>query len=115
MPAFLNTSGPVGEEEVLAFERRHGVRLPPAYRGFLLETNGGAPKPNRVAGTKVEYLYSLAGSRDFVDLEYAQGSFSELPALHIAIGTDPVASRSCSTVPPEPWFFSIIGAARRSG
>lgn len=90
MPAFLNTSGPVGEEEVLAFERRHGVRLPPAYRGFLLETNGGAPKPNRVAGTKVEYLYSLAGSRDFVDLEYAQGSFSELPALHIAIGTDPV-------------------------
>jgi hypothetical protein len=89
MPTFLNTSGPVGEEEVLQFERRHDVHLPPAYRAFLLETNGGAPKPSRVAGTDVEYLYSLYGSRDFIDLEYAQGSFSGLPASHIAIGADP--------------------------
>jgi hypothetical protein len=89
MPTFLNTSGPVGEEEVAQFERRHDVRLPPAYRSFLLETNGGAPTPSCVAGTEVQYLYSLHGSRDFVDLEYAQGSFSDLPASHIAIGTDP--------------------------
>ncbi len=89
MPTFLNTSGPVGEEEVANFERRHDVRLPAPYRTFLLETNGGAPTPSRVAGTEVEYVYSLHGSRDFVDLEYAQGSFSDLPPLHIAIGADP--------------------------
>lgn len=89
MPTFLNTSGPVGDEEVREFERRHGVQLPSSYRSFLLETNGGAPTPSGVAGTDVQYLYSLLGSRDFIDLEYAQGSFSDIPALHIAIGSDP--------------------------
>ncbi|HEY6728002.1 MAG TPA: SMI1/KNR4 family protein [Polyangiaceae bacterium] len=89
MPTFLNTSGPVGEEEVAGFERRHNLRLPAAYRTFLLEINGGAPKPSCVAGTDLQYLYSLHASRDFIDLDYAQGSFADLPASHIAIGTDP--------------------------
>ena len=89
MPTFLNTSGPVGEEDVGEFERRHAIRLPPSYRSFLLETNGGAPKPSGVADRQVEYLYSLNGSRDSLDLEFAQGSFVDLPPLHIAIGIDP--------------------------
>lgn len=89
MPTFLNTSGPVGEEDVGEFERRHGIQLPPSYRSFLLETNGGAPKPSAVADRHVEYLYSLNGSRDSLDLEFAQGSFVDLPPSHIAVGIDP--------------------------
>jgi len=89
MPTFLNTSGPVGDEDVAEFERRHAIRLPRSYRSFLLETNGGAPKPSAVAGRQVEYLYSLNGSRDSLDLEFAQGTFVDLPPLHIAVGIDP--------------------------
>jgi ankyrin repeat protein len=35
--------------EIAAFERESGLALPPEYRGFLLQSNGGTPEPNRCA------------------------------------------------------------------
>lgn len=40
----------IGESELQAFETRHGIALPPAYRAFLLRNNGGRPEPDLVDG-----------------------------------------------------------------
>ncbi|MFL5329893.1 MAG: SMI1/KNR4 family protein [Gemmataceae bacterium] len=46
-PGFVSRGPTVGEAEVAAFEARCGFRLPPDYRRFLQEHNGGerAPAP----------------------------------------------------------------------
>lgn len=44
MRARLKSLGPpLGDDEVVTFERRLGGSLPPDYRRFLVETNGGVP------------------------------------------------------------------------
>jgi len=39
-------SPPVGEQDVLALEKKHGVCLPHQYKLFLLQNNGGRPSPS---------------------------------------------------------------------
>jgi cell wall assembly regulator SMI1 len=39
---------PVKEVEIVAFEQELGARLPSDYRKFLLEHNGGRPKPDTI-------------------------------------------------------------------
>ena len=41
LPGFVTRGPVVGEQEVAAFEARCGFRLPPDYRQFLLDQNGG--------------------------------------------------------------------------
>src|SRR4051812_8591522 len=41
LPGFVTRGPIVGEAEVAAFESRCGFRLPPDYRKFLLDQNGG--------------------------------------------------------------------------
>lgn len=38
--------GNIGESEILNFEKIIGKQLPTEYRTFLIESNGGRPKPN---------------------------------------------------------------------
>lgn len=38
-----NPHGPTSREEIAQFEARWGVLLPPEYKAFLLESNGGMP------------------------------------------------------------------------
>ena len=40
---------PATERDVAKFEKKNKLRLPAAYRGFLLRQNGGAPRPDRIA------------------------------------------------------------------
>lgn len=85
-PGFVDRGPPVGEGEIAAFEGRCGFRLPPDYRGFLLEQNGGerptirrtqeevpegwVPRPHRflslgvaaAAGLSVEEVTALAAA-----------------------------------------------------
>ena len=50
LPGFVTRGPVVGEEKVAAFEARCGFPLPPDYRRFLLDQNGGdrpvAPEPD---------------------------------------------------------------------
>src|SRR6478735_4682764 len=39
-------AGPTSEADLASFERHIGHPLPPEYRGFLLEHNGGRPEPD---------------------------------------------------------------------
>jgi cell wall assembly regulator SMI1 len=39
------TKTPLSEADIAAFEQRTGLRLPPQYRDWLLQHNGGTPKP----------------------------------------------------------------------
>src|SRR3712207_1523043 len=45
LPGFVDRGPPVGEDEIAAFEGRCGFRLPPDYRRFLSEQNGGERSP----------------------------------------------------------------------
>src|SRR5262249_36153400 len=38
---------PLTLADIAAFEREVGLELPPEYRGFLLQSNGGTPDPDR--------------------------------------------------------------------
>jgi hypothetical protein len=85
LPGFVDRGPPICEGDIAAFEGRCGFRLPPDYRGFLLEQNGGerspapsaeedvvegwAPRPRRffslgaaaAAGVSVEEVMALDG------------------------------------------------------
>jgi hypothetical protein len=102
-PGFVDRGPPVREAEIAAFEGRCGFRLPPDYRGFLLEQNGGerspapraeeeavegwTPRPHRfyslgaaaAAGWSVEEVVEMVGALDDADLwtEF----LAELPGL----------------------------------
>lgn len=47
---FEESGPPVLEADIAAFERKHRVTLPAAYRNFLLAVNGGHPEPS---GTRI--------------------------------------------------------------
>lgn len=53
--------GPLKERRLLQFERRLGRSLPPAYRQFLLDCNGGIPRqpPADEVGTPMYELFAL--------------------------------------------------------
>jgi hypothetical protein len=64
LPGFVSRGPVVGEAEVAAFEARCGYRLPPDYRQFLLEQNGGdrpvAQEPDDEDGwTETVQFFSL--------------------------------------------------------
>jgi len=45
MIKWLKQNPEITEDDVAAFEKRNKLKLPEDYRKFLLETNGGSPKP----------------------------------------------------------------------
>lgn len=49
------TFGNIDESEILSFEKNIGKQLPPEYRTFLIENNGGRPKPNIFKTLRGEY------------------------------------------------------------
>jgi hypothetical protein len=92
---------PVTEEQLAAFESRHGLRFPDDYRRFLVQYNGGEPTPNRVSfikrgrtrgrrctGLVVDFagVYTNGGAQS---LESAiLRSRDEMPAGHVGIAWD---------------------------
>lgn len=69
---FEDGGPPVSEADIVAFENRHCLVLPPAYRNFLLSTNGGHPVPDEIdiviEGASLRWrLHYFAGLNDPVE------------------------------------------------
>jgi SMI1/KNR4 family protein SUKH-1 len=95
----LTETGPhVTEDDIRQFERELGHELPPNYRHFLLEVNGGyAPSSNcvflvRRDPTVLNSLYSLKAADETDDLatrqRYPKYPHNDLPKDALAIGYD---------------------------
>lgn len=85
----------VGEDELLAFANRRGVRLPMAYAGFLLSTNGGQPVPaafpiEGMAGNPAGVIQAFFGLRAKIESEDLEGNLAELEGI-VPRGVLPIA------------------------
>ena len=54
MISFTETGEPVSDSDLKAFERAHGVELPPEYRSFLSANDGAEPEVNELSAPGVE-------------------------------------------------------------
>lgn len=57
--------------DIAAFEQETGIELPPAYRGFLLSSNGGTPNPDRCP------LPSEEDADDMDDVDFDDEDFDD--------------------------------------
>ena len=97
-PTITNSGPKIGELELAAFEQRHNLSLPPDYRAFMLEHNGGMPRPevlnSKHGSTLIWLLYSLENGDPF-DLNIACVSLDWESAYdegYICIGRDSCGS-----------------------
>jgi hypothetical protein len=119
----LTQTGPrVTDEDVRDFERTIGHELPPDYRAFLIDVNGGyAPSSHRVFRlrkdtTSLNSFYSLNVPDDPDDLASAQlyppYPLNNLPKDGIAIGYDGTGSRIVLILAgpqrAEVWFLDTL-------
>lgn len=75
---------PIAEVDIAAFERKYALALPPAYRRFLLESNGGRPErdlcpvpnfpPEPVA--RIEFFFGIGHPIKTCDLAWNRGVYS---------------------------------------
>jgi cell wall assembly regulator SMI1 len=84
----------ITEKDIVNLEKHLGLTLPPAYRSFLLEHNGGEPTPASFTtqdgehGSRVRFFYGIATSK-YYSLKTNTKVFSDrLPAGYIAIASD---------------------------
>jgi hypothetical protein len=90
--------GPTSEERLATFEATHQFKLPPDYRRFLLNHNGGRPRPgcvnfryrNRETACCVHYFYGLHDGAAWAQLERAaEICAGRMPDGFLPIGPDP--------------------------
>lgn len=121
----LTQTGPrITDEDVRQFERTIGHELPPDYRAFLLDINGGyAPSSHcvfrlRKDTTSLNSFYSLNVPDDPDDLAAAQlyppYPLNNLPKDGIAIGYDGTGSRIVLILGGERrgevWFLDALNS-----
>jgi hypothetical protein len=92
---FKDTNQPTtSESEVSEFEKRRGIKLPPDYRQFLLDYNGGTPLKQAVVipdchqEAIVDHFLGLKRNDEDIDtwLDELDG---DMPSEFIPIGFDP--------------------------
>lgn len=84
-------------EGIAALEKRCGGKLPPTYRGFLLETNGGRPAKRRFAfvedGKKtesaVDWFFGDCDDADYGLVANLDVYKDRIPKSLLPIATDP--------------------------
>jgi hypothetical protein len=93
-----NEFGELLPEQLLEFEQRHNIKLPEEYRSFLLQFNGGRPKPEIIdfiqygddQSDMVNYLGGIHNGEYWASLEWHIDSLkSRIPKGFIPIGDDP--------------------------
>lgn len=105
---FDQAGPPATIEAIEACERRLGVSLPPDYRSFLQEQNGGDPEPNSFEGAvAVRWFLSVGpvpieGLEELEAIAYAyspEGDADyELPSEFLPVGEDDFGNLICLNV-----------------
>jgi hypothetical protein len=97
-----NKNGRLSEPDLVEFEGKLGVTLPADYREFLLEHNGGTPKPNMFFISDEEgygiakYLFSVHARPRYASLVWNwEASRGRVPATLLPIGGDPFGNLIC--------------------
>jgi hypothetical protein len=97
-----NPYGALSESRLKAFEEELGVRLPDAYREFLLRFNGGRWKSrifrvsDKEGESEVHHVYGLHEGPDFSRLDRAWESLrGTIPPSVIPIADDPGGNKIC--------------------
>jgi hypothetical protein len=97
MPEIEPIDGPVDEDAIAAAEKRMGRAIPPDYRDFLLEHNGGHPDPARfdIPGeeqprtSRVSFFFGVDVQKP-LNVEYFVSTFEgRIPPELFPIGRDP--------------------------
>jgi ankyrin repeat protein len=98
------------EARLTEVEKMFNIRLPDAYRAFMLENNGGHPEPNLVCRKRgkepvwlCRYFYVIDSGRDFDDWisnfkAMKDVELSRLPPRLVPIAEDPGGDRFCISV-----------------
>lgn len=95
-------------KEIDAFENEMGIKLPPKFKQFLLESNGGSAEPNcftiaQFAGNSsiVDFFYGLNVSTPYGDLAKNLERYKErIPDSFIPVGCDPADNIICVGISP---------------
>ena len=97
-----NRYGPLAEDVLSVFERAIGSSLPEAYRDFLMQHNGGKPKPDYFDitgsgdGDRLHGVYGIHDGPEYLQLAHALETFrSRLPPGIIPIADDPFGNLIC--------------------
>ena len=98
-----DSTGPVGESEVAAFEAELGASLPASYREFLIEYGGGRPDPDAFdykdgsEGSSVALFYYMDGdTKNYDSLRNIRRTFAKaIPDSLLVIGHDPGGNQIC--------------------
>jgi hypothetical protein len=98
-----NPHGATSREEIAQFEARRGVLLPPDYKQFLLNSNGGYPTPNVFEvpewhghGNSVMSFYGIHDGPKVKRLDWACEVYDErIPADLIPIAYDANGNAIC--------------------
>jgi hypothetical protein len=97
MPEIEPIGEPVEEDAIAAAEKRMGRSIPPDFRDFLLEHNGGHPDPARFdipgaeqpRNSRVSFLFGVDVQRS-LNVEYFVSTFEgRIPPEMFPIGRDP--------------------------
>lgn len=91
----------VSEDEIGAFEKKNGIRLPQSYRRFLLAHNGGVPLPDvfplpdhREGEMDVQVFFSLNDGVEAIQLQYNFDLYRERFDEAVFASLFPIASDS---------------------
>jgi hypothetical protein len=99
-----NEFGALQEVELNDFERENNIELPNDYRNFLLEFNGGKPKPdkNENPETIVTYILGMHNGDYYASLYKQIDMFKgRLPLSTFPIATDPFGNLFIMSLHPE--------------
>jgi cell wall assembly regulator SMI1 len=99
----VNPYGATSPEAIAQFEARRGVLLPPEYKAFLLESNGGSPIPDvfEVPGwhgrsNALNFFYGTHEAEKVDRLDWACDVYDErIPADLIPIAYDANGNNIC--------------------
>jgi hypothetical protein len=103
-----NPYGSLREERLIAFEQSHGLRLPAAFRAFLLQFNGGTPSPSFFwitqgsDGSVVDKFYGLHDGPPHLNIETYLGLEElQLPSTMLAFADDGIGNILCLGIAAE--------------
>lgn len=96
----------VNEEEIKLFEKRYNVTLPPDYKQFLLENNGGKPEVRRfetkdgkmTSSLMILFPLSEDAQPNLISVYNEFNQKGIIPPNFLAIGDDPIENKICISI-----------------